>query len=653
LTDRLGVRKTSIESDVAVRLGSWRHRGLFAALALVALVLLWVIAGAVLSTDRGLDVTDEGLYLLAADPPSRTAGWFMPFGWSTAPLFGVVAYDIAAFRTAGAVLLMLAGGWLGWTLVCLVAPRDFSLGLRARGELVIEGLAVGTGMMVTLLFYGNFLRTPGYNWVNFLGILVAAGGVTTLISLRRGGLPSRPNSVLLWLAAAAAALGLFFTIPAKPSTAPLLLVLALCLLIAWLGPRRGATAMIMILIMLLGWLLVALATTWWPLEFLSVFTRGVNMPAPAESHTLAGALRDLLSVPNSFAIALWNSSYEYLGLLIIGLVVQAIPVATGKRMQLIRIIGFALSVLAGWLLADLVGLLILLIAVILFLARLPESSPIRDTTGLSVPWRLGTLLVFIVMLPFVFGFGSTAGSFDAAVAAAGVLVIAAVTAAGGIGTSRMRLMAMGTISLFALLSVVSTLAFARQHPYRQPPIDTQTVALEIGSKGSSLRVDPKLHILLQSLRRQAKQVGWVEGSPLVGVEWRWSSTIPYVLGATPPESLMLTLFGYDSALPVAEYNLGPGFEGFAWKDAWLLSTAADSLDDASLSDIEAVTDALEARSGRAFPSGYLCVARAGSSLLWKPVDARGLTVGAMSEEDLCPPAMPETSPYDFSGGWAP
>ena len=103
----------------------------------VGLFILWNILVNILATDHALDLTDEGLYLLAADPPTTNAAWGFPWGWHTGILFRVVGYDIAAFRTFGAVLLVSAGGWVGWSamrsVVSFAVPaQEDTLWLRVK-----------------------------------------------------------------------------------------------------------------------------------------------------------------------------------------------------------------------------------------------------------------------------------------------------------------------------------------------------------------------------------------------------------------------------------------------------------------------------------------------------------------------------------------
>ena len=191
------------------------NRGAFrVALALLgAAVVLWPLLAWGFATDRGIGFQDEGLYLLAADPPSPTAGWVTPFGWHTAPFFEVVGHDIARFRTLGLWLLVLAGALLGHTVGRRIAGEGNDRAARSTRIGVATIGALGAPLLAS-----GFLRTPGYNWVNLLGLMLAITG-TVLASTVAADTTALWRSLRLHVAIALLALGVWFTVPAKPSSA--------------------------------------------------------------------------------------------------------------------------------------------------------------------------------------------------------------------------------------------------------------------------------------------------------------------------------------------------------------------------------------------------------------------------------------------------
>ena len=97
----------------------------WSALWVIVAVVLWYLADWILMADRGLDLGDEALYLLAADARSPTAAFVFPFGLHTRPIYNLVGGDVAAFRTAGAVVLAEVCLWVGMSAARLMgAARD-------------------------------------------------------------------------------------------------------------------------------------------------------------------------------------------------------------------------------------------------------------------------------------------------------------------------------------------------------------------------------------------------------------------------------------------------------------------------------------------------------------------------------------------------
>lgn len=262
-----------------------RFVGLLGVAGLSAFVL-WGALFVVLAADRGLDLTDEGLYLLAAQPPSLEAAWGTPWGWHTAPLFRAVGYDVAAFRTLGAFLLVVASATLGFLAV--------SVGQRLRGPgqdvwLVGErAFGAAMGGLAGLLYYGGLLRTPSYNWVTVFGATVAAAGllqvVVTQLSGRTG--PVGGESAARWPAASGyvvgvltAGFGAFFTVAAKPTTPIFFAILAIPILRIAGDLRFAVRTVSAIAIAAAGFIGVAMIAGLWPWDFVSPFLKALEAPS--------------------------------------------------------------------------------------------------------------------------------------------------------------------------------------------------------------------------------------------------------------------------------------------------------------------------------------------------------------------------------------
>lgn len=258
----------------------------------LAVAILWVAVARLLASDRGIDLTDESLYLLDADPPSPYAAFGFPYGWITGPLFRAVGYDIARFRTLGGVILVLATALLAHQVLRASAVIT-GHGSKPYRFSAAYALLVGLLGSCGLLYYVGLplLRTPSYNWLNLVGILLALSGVFLAIRSKRSAFP----------AAALIATGAFLTLHGKPSTPFLLAAAALPLLVRVRGARATAA--------LLGWTLgigatlvaVAWVTPLWPSDPVAPFLRGLRIPTVSPGHDPLNAVRLLLLSPVELA----------------------------------------------------------------------------------------------------------------------------------------------------------------------------------------------------------------------------------------------------------------------------------------------------------------------------------------------------------------
>lgn len=257
---------------------------------LFVLPATWVVVDVLLASDRGVDLTDESLYLLDADPPRPYDAFGFPYGWMTGPLFRAVDGDIARFRTLGGVLLVLATGLLAHHALRFADART---GIASStGTRLSHALVVGSIGTTGLLYYVGLplLRTPSYNWLNLVGILVSLSGV--FLACRSG--KRIPAASLI-------AVGMFLAMHAKPTTPFLLAAASMPLLARTLGARAtlrlvGATIGIGGALATVAWF-----SPLWPMDPLTPFLRGVRIPPSAGGHDPLNAARLLALSPLELA----------------------------------------------------------------------------------------------------------------------------------------------------------------------------------------------------------------------------------------------------------------------------------------------------------------------------------------------------------------
>lgn len=656
-----------------------------ALVATAALVGLWRVMGAVLSSDRGLDSTDEALYLLAASPPSRTASWNVPWGWHTRPLYLLVGGDISRFRTAGAVILVItsaSAGVLGSRAArALVGPDAPHLWhdvdrthFAHRMTLDLGGALIGgVGAMMA---YADLIRVPGYNWVNLVGATIALGGFAGLLNAQRrsvdtgspgcGRPPSRPRSSqlppLAW--PVIVTVGLFVTLPAKPSTAPLLLVLFSLAAAVELGWRGGIRLAVRLFGLTVAMVVVAVLTGWWPRRPVRTLARTVGLPPLSDDQTIGGAVGAFVTLPNRLVESV--SSLPF-GVLVAVVAASAVAVVAGHPRlasvaPVLRLAALAAMVLTALHVAlvpvpglgsrrpvsrlflpevTTAGILVLVGGLLVALPGWPDIGAVTSLWARRDRRWARALLVPAVFAagPFVVGFGSANRPYAVAGLAIGLLFVGAASLAALMAgrSPRVAISATGVIAVAVVALVAVTLVESREHPYRSSPISAMTDPVVIGAGRSRLFMASDVASDVGILRTAAADAGWTSGTPIIGLVWRWSAWEPLVLDAEVPDSLMLTLFGYDSSVAWVEENVAnlavdevgafddaDDAEGrTGWADAWVLVRDPAQLPVDQQATVDQTLEIVERRVGQSFPQNYDHVVTVDGVQLWRPAGRPG------------------------------
>lgn len=593
-------------------------------------MVLWPLLAWGFATDRGIGFQDEGLYLLAADPPSPTAGWVTPFGWHTAPFFEVVGHDIARFRTLGLWLLVLAGALLGHTVGRRIAGEGNDRAARSTRIGVATIGALGAPLLAS-----GFLRTPGYNWVNLLGLMLAITG-TVLASTVAADTTALWRSRRLHVAIALLALGVWFTVPAKPSSAPLFLLAAT----AFLAPhfrRRTGTVALMTVAWSTAWTAVGLLLGWWPTSFLDVLRRSADFPPLDRNQTVPGALRDVLRTPKVAWRYLTELRPATLALVAVAVVVAVVASRRPDSHRALRAAPLIVVCVAAvgsavpwpvlglpdpfvrfdWYGTTNAGVLLFIGALLHLLA----NRHVADRVAVRRAFAITGLCAVAVV---AFGFGSAMGIYPQAALASVLLWCAAAAVVAAVGGPRCRTASIAVLTLAGGALLVSNVVDSRHHPFDGTtllaPIDQQTDPVVVGPHDATLRVDPATHTLLDGLRTAAPASGFCPGTPLIGMVWQWTSTTAYAVQAEVPEHLVLTIFGYPDAADVLDVTM-QDLEVPKWRDAWVATTDPTTLDADDAATLRDALDRLPGSVGRAFPDDYVLGFMVDDLQFWRPLGA--------------------------------
>lgn len=572
-----------------------------------AVVAHWFFVEWILASHHGFEFTDEALYLLAAREIGGASQWGFPWGWHTAPFYNLVGGDIADFRTLGGFLLSLAGIFLGISayLAALARPTLWLIKNRKhRIQILLFGVA---GLASTLVFYQGFLRSPSYNWVNLLGILIAFIAGFSLV--KRG---KEDNSRLRYLAATGVAVGLVFSAPGKP-TSPILVLLILFLLWSAVLGTKESTALLG-LVTIMGTTLIALLVLvgLWPTDFFQSFYRPLTLPSIMESGGIWAAVGDASRFPQQF--------FEILGdperpraiyrLFLASLVFWGASHFTIKFRSLFRfvsfVMAFASAMLAIPLGASTVWILLLVVTLLNFLSVVAEKS--HQSYSRSGSTRILSVATSLASVPFIFGFGSGHGLWSISVWASVGFVLAIMVMLLALGSERWGGLALTSVMVLSIFNSGLVLLQSHQSPYLMAPIAEQSIEVRVGQgSGQFLLVDEPTKQRIESVSRLAEDGGLVQGAPVVGLVWWWNADLTYLSGANVPAGLMVTLFGYEGSVELGIANIRSDQSDFDWANAWVVVNNPSDMDADQWDEVQQVLDELENRTNRRFPEDYVLV----------------------------------------------
>ena len=500
-------------------------------------VLVYVASYLLLFANIGVDFTDEGLYLLETGGLNTNAVWGIPYGKVLRPLFILSGYNIGLYRALSFSLLTI----LHISVFKEVLRLNQIETLTSKSSVFFGSFFVLTSF---LFFNGLFIRTPGYNYVNYISLVLFVYGV-----LRLKNIDSHEhyyNELIILLSIAISTI-------AKPTTT-IVMFMALALLHAGRYIRfRG---------------------------------KDVN------GHTVIGILLALLIV-YSFCPA-WVYLYKYI---FIDKEYQVVFVDSQKFSTglIYQVLGYFKGILKSELyrinLVYLLPSLVLLFGIIkLFLKETSTFKIVfsillltiilityKKPSALSallnlVFWMLMIqhfftlrnkiyLLFLILTIPLIYVFG-TSNSYLMMATHTFPLLISIYTGYCFKSISNSKFILAGLV-IFGLC-VFATIF---QSPYRTANFMGNSKIVTELTHGNNIRIPKETASQVVALKTALLDNGWTPGNEMLCLNYRWSSTLPYILGANTGNAAMITIFGYQKSVDVGLTKLR---RSGLTKDAWIM-----------------------------------------------------------------------------------
>lgn len=606
------------------------------AAACVGLVLAVLFIIRLIQVDRGIDLTDEMMYLLAASA-GPTDFIHSMWGWHTAPLLRITQGDVASFRSLGVLVLAFTAAVGALVARASFGSTEATLGSSWQHYTETFFLAAGAAFWSSL-FYIGMLRSPGHNWVAVVGLTLSAAGLMALLSESGDGFG--------WSGPLLVGVGCTLVLPSRPlSVIPLALVV-LVRAVQLRHEDRGQQVFVRVAGSAIGLVALALAIGAWPLSVVYEFARAAGTPSLVESSTIGGALVDYSMFPIDWArrSASMARANPEIGLLLLALFITALIL---RRLEIHQesagrtVVRFVLAV------APMLAIMVAGVG----LALRPSLGGLGYASSVWGTIAIGSV-VFAVLLTVLSRSGASAGNSPQV-----GLTFVALAAAGGIGTAgnligisgnslgiiglALLVVALGEVntstqrtwisvawSVTGVVLAVALLSAGTTQPYRMLAFAQQDEEVRI--LNGALYVDSTTAARLRELRQLSEQSGFEPGDQLIAVTLPWSSFAPVALDAERMPSLLPTVFGYPGTVEMAEFNLS--LLNGEWQDAWIIvdNARGSELYRERAHQVKSVEELLVLATGREFPSGYTCVAAGEHFQIWYPAQAEARVCSYMS-----------------------
>jgi hypothetical protein len=527
------------QSRIGPILSHWFSKGSTRWLAtlLVVATSAALIARTIWLMDRGFDFTDEAFYLMTIQQPSNYKWNYGLFGYALKPLYELAGESVAGLRRICAVLLVIVGATAG-----VVVLRRGKFDWRAP-----EGIqVVAVCAALSLCYYAEWLTTPSYNLLSFIG------GLALFIALL---LLSQTDS-MRYSAVWAAIAGILATF-GRPHGAVgygVLYLTAVLFVVPTVESR-----LVQIVTAAIATIFIALVVVLF-LPLSDIFSQiKVYNAIFGTSHPLHF----------SFIDQQWEFIVQSRGWLLAAvLFVATIVMRSGNR-----------SIVNGMRPFFVAAAIVIILAAIFSQVFRPNTYRIGIQTAaiafsvLTLGWlkkpvdfRLIKLLSLATLIPWAATLGSSAPIQQELVLYFGLWLIVAFAAFVLVVQNSVAFLA--ATSTVALCLCICALNFGFSSPYRLPgTLAAQVVPTEIGW-GSVLKLDTRTAEFISAMRTATKQNGFCAGATAIDVSGDRPGMVFIIDGKMP---IFPWLFGGYSISNYfgEEYFKRLGPEGL--KQSWLIA----------------------------------------------------------------------------------
>lgn len=519
--------------------------GWFVALMLFLLSVITIVL-LIWSSNKGLDVTDEGIYLMATQFPEEVKIAPSVFYFYTAGLYIIAGHNLIALRIIGLLLMIGSAALLFWGLYYLL--KSLGLKLLSDSSVLISAWSVVT--LGALLHYAWWLLTPGYNFVNAVAINTASGFLFFGLAL----LERKDRKCLSNAAFCGAGLCIGISLLVKASTGMSLLIVISGILLLWpcTSFLNKIKNIVFVGVGVIVWLLIHFGIIQSPVSWWQNFQRGVeNALILNPAYGLINIKRYFLEytdvLKNDF-LAFWKF---YLSVIVGGGVLVALRKLDKNWHYLFPVLLLILLAATGWksycvsfpagirhiytsniMIVYMAWILILAFAIIVTMIYYQKSFTLRS----AKQYQLILTSIVLLSLPFagVVGTGNSiyTGFFLYLAPWFALLIILLIILS--ILHDSQLIFNCGTV-VISLLACIQITCGALMVPYRlNTPMMGQTIYTNIGWPSTRLMLDPAASDFFNRIQEAARTYGFKPGddvlafSDLAGVVFALGGKSPYI-----------------------------------------------------------------------------------------------------------------------------
>ncbi|WP_143570995.1 hypothetical protein [Tessaracoccus sp. ZS01] len=556
-------------------------------------------------TGRGLDLTDEGMYLNWMTSPWDWPWASTQFAFFFHPLWILAGQDLVLVRRYTVLLLLL----VGVVFFAAVLRRSFALP-RGRslawGALLTPTVLLGVGSQ-------SVFFTPSYNLLGLIGLLVSGAALVGILlpapaATRRPKLGLWPWVVL--------GVGGVICFASRPTAGALLLVLVLIALVVagrWSWRGLGVAAGVA----LTAFLIMALLIDGGPVRFLERVLEGLELYS---IQTQRGALD---AVINTFTYdQRWERSDILWGVFIGVALAAAVFLRRAGRgaphglATLAALSGIAAALVTAVGFNPLHGRVGRSVTVAFFLWVGPALALLTGRSRLGRGSR--AVIGALWLLPFVYAFGTHYSTVALAGSAAFCWLGASVAALGSARNGRAALPVVGGLWLLVTALCLNAAAGA---PPRQEPLEAQDRALDLAGHGQ-IYLSPDMSRYLEAVAVGVAAEGFVPGTPVLDLTGESPGLIYHLQATATADSWVIGRYPGSRDRLALELNLHT--ECSVIGDSWLL---------VSPGGVRRIDPEVLGEVGLMFPDDYRLVVgetspeRSGGYAVevWAPRSGAGLT----------------------------